>query len=309
MLAAAYDRGDEGAPPDAARFARYTDCDPYHRDGLWLVGELDGKPATALRIAPREIALVAGGRAKVGGIANVGTDPSLAGRGLGSELLRRAIELMREEGFAHSLLYTSTPDFYARLGWRSARPAKRVVRSAGVLFEPPGAGDAAGWTIAEAGGEHWPQLAALYDRTIAEVPGSLVRSGAYWEQWIGGLALPLYGARCLVASRGGRVAAYLAGRVTGEGGAPELQVIEGAALPGDNTGPLPETAILRELARRIAPSVRAAAWPALSWLDEAFAPLSGNRTPGAREGAMLLRLDDRAAELPAEFLLTGLDVY
>ena len=57
-------------------------------------------------------------------VAAVFVDPLQRGRGVGSALVRAALERARELGFARVFLYTQTgADWYGRMGWERVRNA------------------------------------------------------------------------------------------------------------------------------------------------------------------------------------------
>lgn len=67
---------------------------------------------------------------RVGGIGSVATRPDARGQGLATRLMEDAVRLMREEGFAYSLLFTGINDFYAPMGFRTVKNGRAVGRIA-----------------------------------------------------------------------------------------------------------------------------------------------------------------------------------
>jgi predicted N-acetyltransferase YhbS len=323
MMVAAYRAADPAHPGDETYFAAGTACDPRHRDGLWIVGERDGECVTGLRVVDRELVGPRGARIRLGGIANVGTLPSQGGRGYGSELLRRAVALMEEEGFELSLLYTGRHAFYQRAGWRRLRLAKHFRDLAAPLETPSGGGfelsefgdaaDADG-AVTDENDELLRQAAAVYDTAYGSFPGALVRDTAYWRHWLGDYVLRRERFRMAAAWRGGELAAYLA--VRSEEGGPsasrgdrpplrepgELAVAEGAARPGEERA-------LAELARFLGAGAACVSTPDVPWLTAAFASLPGTSREGDRDGGMVRALGGAPERADWTYLLSALDGF
>jgi aminoglycoside 2'-N-acetyltransferase I len=109
----------------------FTDDDWAHTLGGWHV--LVGEEAHAA-VVERTIEI--GGRAlRAGYVEGVATAPTLQGRGLGSSVMRRVGELLRDR-FDLGVLSTGSHGFYERLGWNRwqgpsyVRHGDRVVRTA-----------------------------------------------------------------------------------------------------------------------------------------------------------------------------------
>lgn len=100
-------------------FERYFYGDAAFEPKYTRVAVLDGRIVSAVHIVKR---LVACGECTftMGGIANVATLPEARGRGLASECLRQAIEVMRADAMDFSTLGTGIPGFYSRFGWERA---------------------------------------------------------------------------------------------------------------------------------------------------------------------------------------------
>jgi predicted N-acetyltransferase YhbS len=179
-------------------FRRYFDHDPAFRDDLTLVAEDGGRFVSTLQIIPKTVRL--GGReVGVGGIGNVFTTAAYRHQGVASQLLRRALEIMADEGFDLSLLFASRLTFYAQFGWGSVRrllgavtPAAAVAAAAGVrAFDR---------------GRDLDAVMDIYDAYAAARSGTVARDRRYWEGQLRYAGNP--GETFLVAERGGRIAAY-----------------------------------------------------------------------------------------------------
>lgn len=93
----------------------------FRADGLLCAKDESGHVVSVVAVFPR---LVRYGAAKIlcGGVVGVATLPAHRRRGLATRLLRLALKYMRQAGMVVSVLGTTTPDFYRRLGWEAARP-------------------------------------------------------------------------------------------------------------------------------------------------------------------------------------------
>lgn len=117
-------------------FRRYLEQDPtFEPRNVWVALE-SGALVSCVQIFPR---LVTIGECSVplGGIGSVFTREDQRGRGTASVLLGHAIEAMRRRGFELSLLFATRIPFYTRLGWRSWKVRRGLLRRKGP--EQPGA--------------------------------------------------------------------------------------------------------------------------------------------------------------------------
>ncbi|NUR24521.1 MAG: GNAT family N-acetyltransferase, partial [Catenulispora sp.] len=123
---------------------------------------------------PRRIRDGSGGSVLVGGVANVAAHPSVRGRGYVRELLEFAVEAMRADGCAWSLLFTGTPGVYKRwtpfdlqtVSGPLATPSSTSLRSVPVSD---------------------PWLRQVHERYNATRPLSTVRDDEHWR-----LRVPLW---------------------------------------------------------------------------------------------------------------------
>jgi predicted N-acetyltransferase YhbS len=184
------------ADEDASHFARYLDEDPLLGNEDTLLAVEGGRIVSALQVFTRTIRL-RGQPVALGGIGSVATHPEHEGRGLASELLRRAIRTMGARGMAISLLFTARPAFYRRLGWVDVRHPVLVVR-----------GGAAG---SSAGAESFvprdlPRIRDLYARYSGSRDGTTIRDDRYWHAQLRFAGSP--DEHFAVARRDGRIVAY-----------------------------------------------------------------------------------------------------
>lgn len=113
-------------------------------------------------------------RVRVGGIAGVGTDRAYRKRGLASQVLGNALELMRDEGYDLSFLF-GIQDFYHRFGFATCmaerrfsldtRDAERVKGAPSMRLFRPGA----------KGGSEIRQIRQMYNRLNRVRTASIVR--------------------------------------------------------------------------------------------------------------------------------------
>jgi len=195
-------------------FERYMDFDPaFAWEDLWLA--LDGgRPVSCVQIFSKTIRL-RGEAVKLGGIGSVATHTSARGKGLASELLRRAIESMRARGMALSLLFTGRFTFYEPLGWQQMS-LRFFKLAAGARV---GTGDPSTVERAYAPAD-LDDVAALYDAYTELLSGPTIRDARYWAGQLRTAGTPEENFR--VAERGGEIVAYA--RAASFGG--RMQVLE-----------------------------------------------------------------------------------
>lgn len=184
------------ADEDPTHFAGYLDEDPLLGNEDTLLAVEAGRIVSAVQVFTRTIRL-RGQPVALGGIGSVATHPEHAGRGLASELLRRAIDTMRTRGMAISLLFTARTGFYRRLGWVDVRHPVLVVRG--------GAGRPRAGAEALCPGD-LPRIRDLYARYSGSRDGTTIRDERYWLAQLRFAGSP--DEHFAVARRGGRIVAY-----------------------------------------------------------------------------------------------------
>ena len=161
---------------------------PEYVLGAFLNGE--DAPSAMLHIIPVEMRF--GGRdCPVGLVSGVCTKPEYRCRGLCARLFEKAVPLMRDKGFAASVLQPFREGFYERFGYRffiernlvtAYKPmVSSVVKPKRV--EP----DAA-------------LLASLYGKAMEKYSGYTIRDGSYFKAFIEEFTLP--GAELVVSETG-----------------------------------------------------------------------------------------------------------
>ena len=81
------------------------------------VGDLDGRIVAAWVVRHMGATLAAESSVRCGGVAGVAVRPDARSSGVGTSLMRWAIQRMRDDGYALSHLYAFRESWYRRLGW------------------------------------------------------------------------------------------------------------------------------------------------------------------------------------------------
>lgn len=108
--------GFGGAAREREFYANYFSMDPWRKDDYTRIYELDGKPVAAIQISKRPVD-TPWGIFWMGGIGNVTTLQEYRGRGYNTALLKSCIDVMKQDEFDFSVLYTGITKYYARVGW------------------------------------------------------------------------------------------------------------------------------------------------------------------------------------------------
>ncbi|MEX2206191.1 MAG: GNAT family N-acetyltransferase [Myxococcota bacterium] len=223
-------------------FERFMDFDPAFSYADVLLALDGGVPVSCVQTFERPIRLRYE-RVLLGGIGSVATHTSARGKGLASELLRRAIARMRERGMALSLLFTGRFSFYEPLGFQQM--STRLFKLApGAPLAPPDDG-----TILRAfEPADLERVRALYDVYTEPLSGPTVRDARYWAGQLRTAGTPHEDFR--VAERGGALLAYaraasFSGRTRvleyarSAGGAGALARLLAAHRPAEHRLPVP----------------------------------------------------------------------
>lgn len=145
-----------------------------------------------------------GRRVPVGGVGGVAVAPPWRRRGVGSALLRRALDDMRERGDVASTLYPMAYAPYRRLGWEVAGTwMQREVPTRALTELPrPGGGDI---TFTRVTADDVAAMDAVHDEVSRHHDGNLQRQEPYTSRMIG----PDEDHVGYVARRGGEVVGYV----------------------------------------------------------------------------------------------------
>ncbi len=181
-------------------FERFMDFDPVFSYSDVLLALDGGVPVSCVQIFERPIRL-RHERVLLGGIGSVATHASARGKGLASELLRQALERMRERGMALSLLFAARFSFYEALGWQqmSTRLFKLSPHAALAALDD-------GTVLRAFETADLQRVKALYDTYTEPLSGPTVRDARYWDGQLRLAGTPHEDFR--VAERGGELVAY-----------------------------------------------------------------------------------------------------
>lgn len=108
---------------------------PRARPKLARVLEAEGVPVASVRIQDHKVQLGAA-VLRLGGIADVGTDPDHRRHGYASRLMRDCVRFMTAEGYDISLLF-GLQDFYDRFGYATAMAGTSLTLSAADAAKAP----------------------------------------------------------------------------------------------------------------------------------------------------------------------------
>lgn len=140
---------------------------------------VDGTLTSCLQILPFSLG-VAGGELRAGGIANVATAPDWRGRGHAHQLMRTAIEVMRERGEPVSVLYPFSYAYYRRVGWALAGARRQYTLDPTRLPAAPEARD----VIRSCSEEDIPLFEAPYDAMRGRYSCMLKRDDRHWKRHV-----------------------------------------------------------------------------------------------------------------------------
>ena len=204
-------------------FRDYVTHDPHYRSGRILGLYVEGRLVSTCQVFRRRV-VVGNSIFKLDGLGNIGTHPAVQGRGYGSSLLRWYLE--RERGRPDvALLYARHGALYQKLGWQAVTPGRLFLRKP---LWPTG--------TLERGAAEWrpihtrdlKAIGRLYNTfNRLEAHPYLVRSLAYWRDWVLGWKLGIYGLRGRILMAKGEPIGYVFYRAEGK----RMLIDEYAALP------------------------------------------------------------------------------
>jgi predicted acetyltransferase len=139
----------------------------------------DGEIVASLRVYDFEV-LINGTPVPMGGVSAVACLPEHRRKGYVGQLLRYALERMRDNGQPLSGLYTPHPSLYRRYGWMvAASQLKTTFNPKEVSLHdnapPPG-------RAVRVSEEDWPLIESIYKRYTAGRTGWQVRSELWWKE-------------------------------------------------------------------------------------------------------------------------------
>ena len=139
----------------------------------------DGEIAASLRIYDFTM-LINGAPVPMGGVSAVACLPEHRRKGFVGQLLRYALERMRDNRQPLSALHTPHPSLYRRYGWMSASGEIKTTcnpKEVAPHLKAPPAGRAVRVTE-----EDWPALESIYKRYTVRRTGWQVRSDRWWKE-------------------------------------------------------------------------------------------------------------------------------
>ena len=174
-------------PEGAERYRGYVEGDPTWHPEQTLVVSCEGRLVSALRIWDRQIHL-GSTPVRIGGIGGVTTHPEYRRRGLASQLMTCAEEVMRSGGYELGLLFTEIPArFYRRLGWHCVPMAgfratwDKATNDDGCSVATNAAPHAALAVESFDESRDLEEVAALYQRCNDGQSGTMLRPRPYWD--------------------------------------------------------------------------------------------------------------------------------
>ena len=156
-------------------FDRQVRADPFLKSEDTLVLSENGIIRSCVRLYYRDI-ICCGEQFLMGGIGDVGTDPSRQGLGYASRLMETALEAMNARDAVFSILFTRIDAFYERFGYFTLPTMELSVSGPGPIESSP---------FREVDlSRDLPALLDIYDRTIQKRAGPVIRTKKYWEKQI-----------------------------------------------------------------------------------------------------------------------------
>ncbi len=158
-------------------FERYFYGDHDFIPTYTRVLELEGKISATAHIVKR-IVSCGDARLTVGGIANVVVAPALRGAGLGSTVVREAVQLIDADAMDLALLFADMSEFYAKAGFEPVSvqicTGTRNTNLADTSL-----------VLRDATPQDYSAIHRIYGEFNAGRPIAVQRHDAYWRDWIG----------------------------------------------------------------------------------------------------------------------------
>jgi predicted N-acetyltransferase YhbS len=157
-------------------FDRQVRADPFLRPEDTRILLEKGIIRSSVRVYFRHVHC-GGTTLKIGGIGDVGTDPSAQGRGYASLLMNDAVQYMKSERAVLSFLFTKINPFYAPFGYFTLPTLDLTLR-------PPSPSTALPFRKADLD-KDLGALVRMYDQLNRHRSAPVVRDGRYWERQMG----------------------------------------------------------------------------------------------------------------------------
>ena len=202
---------------DPLYFQKHYRLDPAADATLIFVALHEGEIVSSVRVFDRTV-WIRGQAVHCGGVGEVSTQPAFQRQGLASALLQMALDEMVRRHMQVSILFGKRP-FYRHMGWHPVPVAKRKadVRQLPLLKTEQ-------VTIRPFHIQDLLILQGIYDLYAGRFDGAILRSEAYWQQWVLGQWHMPY-----VLLQEDRPAAYCCANTSGKDGV--LHVCELCAVP------------------------------------------------------------------------------
>ena len=157
-------------------FDRQVQADPFLRPEDTRILLEKGIIRSSVRVYFRHVHY-GGSTLKMGGIGDVGTDPSVRGRGYASLLMNDAVEYMKSKGTILSFLFTRINPFYTQFGYFT-------LPTLDLTLHPPSPSTALPYRKADLNRD-LSALIRMYDRSNRSRTAPVVRDEKYWKSQAG----------------------------------------------------------------------------------------------------------------------------
>lgn len=162
-----------------AYFRRHFIADPHKDYNSVFIIKGDGQIVSTVRVFHRQV-YIGGKIYKMGGIGEVSTNPEYRKRGLSGKLLDTAVEYMKNNGFAVSLLGTGYFSHYAKHGYVQVNDYSKYV-SGEAKYSGNGEYD-----IRQLNPDNFHDMSVLYEIYSKDLNFPIVRNKEYWKTWCAG---------------------------------------------------------------------------------------------------------------------------
>ncbi len=194
------------------RFRKQAEFDPTWDAENVLVAVENDQILSVVSVLPRHLRIL-GHSIPTGGLGNLYTEPSLRGRGVATELLERACDIMRSRGLELAIIFPGAPpatsEFFAKRGWHSWGGQQSILRRDpdAIAREPAAEGDEIEIQHVGAQDERALQsVKSIHAAYAASRSGTVVRDDALWRACL--QLTPSPREEFWIARRGGLTVAY-----------------------------------------------------------------------------------------------------
>ena len=199
-------------------FDRQARHDPHLRPQHTRLLVEDGRILSCVRVYFRKI-WCRGTSIPIGGIGDVGTDPSVQGKGCATQLLTDTMSYMRKKGAILTILFTRIQPFYQNIGYLT-------LPTIDIRIKPPTPSKSIAHRPIDLNRD-LSRIIQLYKNFNQHRTGPVIRTRAYWKHQQG---FPrLNPALFWISEEKGEITCYMRGFVNGE----TLRIQEFCFLPGN----------------------------------------------------------------------------